>query len=209
MRVDLHVHTNASGDGKNTPVEMIAAAKRAGLGAIAITDHNTVEGWRNLKLSNGFVIIPGVELDTDKGHVLVLGIEDVPPTKELIPLLEWAKDHNAIAIAAHIYDLPNRSPMGSYAFNHFRIIEGINGKCPARLCRKVVRDAFRHKVKFVCNSDAHHVSELGAFYNNVPGETLEELLENIRKEHFEPRIHFPSPLDFVTRRLRLPLGRRR
>ena len=41
MQVDLHIHSTAS-DGTWTPPEVVAAALAAGLGAIAVTDHDSV-----------------------------------------------------------------------------------------------------------------------------------------------------------------------
>jgi hypothetical protein len=43
MRADLHVHSNAS-DGTDAPAEVIRRAARAGLDAVALTDHDTVAG---------------------------------------------------------------------------------------------------------------------------------------------------------------------
>ena len=40
---DLHTHSTIS-DGTDTPAELIALAEEKGLGAIALTDHNTVSG---------------------------------------------------------------------------------------------------------------------------------------------------------------------
>ena len=178
---------------------MIAAAKRAGLGGIAITDHNTIAGWEKLGITSDFVVIPGVELDTDKGHLLLLGLEEMPPCKEMELLMDWIKDHNVVAIPAHVYALPHRGPMGDYAFEHFEIIEAINGNTSASLCKKAVQQAYKHHRKFVCNSDAHKVKDLGPFYNNIPGESVEELLENLRKGNFQPRLKFPSPLRAIRR----------
>ena len=50
-RIDLHVHSNAS-DGSLTPTEVADEAMRMGLSAIALTDHDTVDG-RNLRLYKG------------------------------------------------------------------------------------------------------------------------------------------------------------
>ena len=41
--VDLHTHTTAS-DGSYTPTELVRYAKKKGLSAIAITDHDTIAG---------------------------------------------------------------------------------------------------------------------------------------------------------------------
>ena len=44
MRIDLHTHSRAS-DGTDTPSELVRAAARAGLDVVAITDHDTADGW--------------------------------------------------------------------------------------------------------------------------------------------------------------------
>lgn len=67
MAVDFHVHTTAS-DGSLTPVEVVELAKKQGLTAIGITDHDTMNGVEvALKKGKeiGLQIIPGVELNTD------------------------------------------------------------------------------------------------------------------------------------------------
>jgi predicted metal-dependent phosphoesterase TrpH len=63
MRADLHVHSNAS-DGTDAPAEVIRRAARAGLDAVALTDHDTVAGheqaWR--ALPDSLTLVPGMEL---------------------------------------------------------------------------------------------------------------------------------------------------
>lgn len=44
MRIDLHTHSSAS-DGTESPAEVMAAAARAGLDVVALTDHDTTSGW--------------------------------------------------------------------------------------------------------------------------------------------------------------------
>ncbi len=62
--IDLHIHTNAS-DGLFTPGEAVEYALSMGLAAIAITDHDTVDGF---KVANALVdgneieVLPGVEI---------------------------------------------------------------------------------------------------------------------------------------------------
>ena len=59
-RIDLHIHTDYS-DGTHTPDEVVQMAKAASLRAIAITDHDTMEGWEALSPAEGIEIIPGIE----------------------------------------------------------------------------------------------------------------------------------------------------
>lgn len=63
-RVDLHVHTWAS-DGKNSPQGLVQLASRRGLRAIAITDHDCVDGIEEALRAGedeGVEVIPGIEL---------------------------------------------------------------------------------------------------------------------------------------------------
>lgn len=63
---DLHTHTTAS-DGLHTPTENILMAKKAGLHAIAITDHDTVSGLEEAieaGRKEGVLVVPGVEIST-------------------------------------------------------------------------------------------------------------------------------------------------
>lgn len=66
VAADLHTHSTVS-DGTDTPAELVEAAARAGLGAIAITDHDSTAGWAeatDAALARGIVLIPGMELST-------------------------------------------------------------------------------------------------------------------------------------------------
>lgn len=64
MQVDLHIHSTAS-DGTWTPPEVVAAALAAGLGAIAVTDHDSVANvaaTHELAVAAGLKFIPGAEI---------------------------------------------------------------------------------------------------------------------------------------------------
>ena len=66
-QVDLHVHSTYS-DGTNTPSELIAIASSKNLSAIALTDHDTLDGIPDALKAAGnseVELIPGVELSTN------------------------------------------------------------------------------------------------------------------------------------------------
>jgi predicted metal-dependent phosphoesterase TrpH len=62
-RADLHLHTTHS-DGTYTPAQVLDLARRCGLAAIALTDHDTVAGWAEAQAAATpeLEVIPGVEL---------------------------------------------------------------------------------------------------------------------------------------------------
>lgn len=62
-RADLHTHTTAS-DGEFTPSQLVALARKAGLAAVAVTDHDTLAGIDEARVAAGehLEVIPGVEI---------------------------------------------------------------------------------------------------------------------------------------------------
>jgi predicted metal-dependent phosphoesterase TrpH len=77
MVADLHLHTNFS-DGTYTPEELVAHARRVELDAIALTDHDTVEGCEragNACGQAGIEFVPGTELtsEVDGNELHILG----------------------------------------------------------------------------------------------------------------------------------------
>jgi len=90
--VDLHIHTVYS-DGTYTPEQVIQLAKKLGLVAVSITDHDSVEGIEEaLKAGEkiGVEVIPGVEMSTDVGQdeIHILGYYLNWKQKEFLSKLE-------------------------------------------------------------------------------------------------------------------------
>jgi predicted metal-dependent phosphoesterase TrpH len=78
MIFDLHSHTTCS-DGTLTPPDLVARAVAMGVSHLAITDHDTVDAYRNLSASPGLTLIPGIEFSTAWNrigvHILGLNID--------------------------------------------------------------------------------------------------------------------------------------
>ena len=102
MYIDLHIHTTAS-DGSLTPSQVVRYAREKGLKAIAITDHDTIEGNKEAieeGIREGIEVIPGVEISVDysPGSMHMLGylitIEDTALTEKLTLLQDSRADRN-------------------------------------------------------------------------------------------------------------------
>lgn len=64
--IDLHAHSSVS-DGTETPTQLVRAAAAAGLGTVALTDHDSTAGWyeaASAARAEGITLIPGMELST-------------------------------------------------------------------------------------------------------------------------------------------------
>jgi predicted metal-dependent phosphoesterase TrpH len=63
MRIDLHTHSSVS-DGTESPAELLATARSAGLDVVALTDHDTTAGWPLAEAARpaGLTVVPGMEM---------------------------------------------------------------------------------------------------------------------------------------------------
>jgi predicted metal-dependent phosphoesterase TrpH len=104
--VDLHMHSTAS-DGSRSPAEVVRAAKRASLVAIALTDHDTVAGLAEAAVTGaelGVRIVNGVELSAVEGqtetHLLGLHLRDTAALEDGLGALREMRGRRAARIVA-------------------------------------------------------------------------------------------------------------
>ncbi|HUK38233.1 MAG TPA: PHP domain-containing protein [Methanomicrobiales archaeon] len=187
LRCDLHVHTNFSRDGESSVEDVLARAKAARLDAVAITDHDSCAGiGRAEAAGSGLVIIPGVEVSTKQGHLLVLGVrEPLPAGRHVMETIRLAHALGAVAVLPHPYHMwrhgvARRVPESIGAvdaievFNSRYIVGSANRKA-ARVARKV-------RIAAVGGSDAHHARFVGFGYTLVSAEpTVPSILAAIRE----------------------------
>jgi predicted metal-dependent phosphoesterase TrpH len=173
--LDLHVHTNYSHDGHDSVEKLIASALAQKLDGIAICDHDTMEGFfaardyvaeKNL----AFIIVPGIEVTTSKGHLIVLGIEDEGIEKgltleETIRIARMKeKEHNGTValIAPHPYH-PFRHSIGNGCVHpEIDAIEIFNSRYFTGIGNALARiTAARNAITPVAGSDAHSAECVG------------------------------------------------
>ena len=97
MRIDLHAHSNVS-DGTETPADVMASAARAGLDVVALTDHDSTDGWAGASAAAkdvGVAMVPGMEVScrTEEGiSVHLLSYLHDPAHPGLLEEITKAKD---------------------------------------------------------------------------------------------------------------------
>ena len=108
MICDLHTHSTFS-DGTLSPTELIAAAKEAGLAAVALTDHNTVLGLPAFLAAaegSGVEAIPGVEISAvfEGGEMHIVGLGILPEyfsrISDFLAYYQRAKEESTRALVA-------------------------------------------------------------------------------------------------------------
>ncbi|MDR2567250.1 MAG: PHP domain-containing protein [Bifidobacteriaceae bacterium] len=96
MRIDLHTHSNVS-DGTETPSQVMAAAKAAGLDVVGLTDHDSTAGWAEATAAAealGIGLVRGTELSARASGITVhlLSYLHDPAYQPLIDLMDRIKD---------------------------------------------------------------------------------------------------------------------
>jgi hypothetical protein len=186
LTCDLHVHTSYSKDGESSVEEILRAAEAAGLDVIAITDHDSVDGAKKaLALPSSVLVIPGIEVSTKQGHLLVLGVtEIIPAGLDVVDTVNIARRMGALLILPHPYHVwrhgvARRKKVGMSvvdaveSFNS-RYIVGSANKKAARIAKRLGKPC-------VGGSDAHNAKFVGFGRTFVEAEkNIPAILEAIR-----------------------------
>jgi predicted metal-dependent phosphoesterase TrpH len=174
MHFDLHIHSKYSPDCRTPLEEIMKTARKKGLQGLAITDHDSIEGFLKAKpLAKKFnlKLIPGYELKTREGDVLIYGITEVlEPLKPAEESVEIAREMGAVVVAAHPFD-PFRQGIGDLV-NTVKIhgIEVSNSHCINNKSAK--KAAIRTGLAQVGGSDAHISGDIGNAYTLCNDEPL-------------------------------------
>ncbi|MEC8102625.1 MAG: PHP domain-containing protein [Pseudomonadota bacterium] len=107
--IDLHCHTTAS-DGSLSPSALVERALERGIKTLAITDHDTLEGFRQARAvaaENDLTLIPGIELSCVWGgatiHIVGLNMDvDSPAMKEAEAVQLKARQERCVVIAERL-----------------------------------------------------------------------------------------------------------
>jgi len=200
--IDLHTHTSPrSDDSTLEPAQLIERARKVGLDAICVTEHDWF--WNNedlarLSKEHDFPVLPGLETNTDDGHFLVFGLDRFTFGMYHTHILRRLVDEAGGAmILAHPYrrNLNREDDMCEAIERYCRrpflrnvdIIESCNGRGSDRqnafsreLCRRL-------NLKETGGSDAHDPSDLPSYATNFERDirNVPELVTELRAGRFK------------------------
>ena len=186
MIVELHSHSIYSSDGHASVEQILGRAKNIGLGAIAITDHNQIQGSRKavaLAKKYNIIVIPGIEIDCkdEKGQVLAYGTNEMI-SGNILDVIDKIHSLGGIAVAAH----PSGG-LGSPAFQNKEVIkkmdaiEVFNGLAFSWQNKKSAKLARQLKKPGTSGSDAHTLEELGTAACKINANSAERIIRAIKK----------------------------
>lgn len=191
IRADLHVHTIYSSDSLITPKELIYYSKKNGLNAVAVTDHNYLDGAvKIVKETKDFLVIPGMEVSSSEGHIVALNINELIP-KGLTAVETVKRIHEAggVAVACHPYVF-FKGCLNNAVCREFDAIEVINARAfPfGRSVNKAMEAAEKYDLSRVAGTDAHYGPQIGYGYTTIDVEepTVEAIAKAIVEGKCQP-----------------------
>ncbi len=194
LYADLHIHTVYSADSLVQPktlVDMLNAHDF--MKVAAVTDHDSVRACKvTVELAKAYpdiLIIPGTEISTMNGDMIVLGTYELPP-KPWTPenVADYAKAIDGVSIVAH----PFRTyGMGERARSlNVNAIEVLNGGSSKEANDKAKEFAKELGLPGTAGSDAHQVSELFSVYTQVEAAmNVDSVLAAIKKGLVSTHVH--------------------
>jgi len=208
------VHTSYSVDGCISPETIASLSQKRGLGALAITDHNTIAGALAVCETAPFPVIVGEEISTADGEILGLFLEErVPRNLPAAETLRLIKEQGGLAGAPHPCDRLRRESIGRGVLEELAdeldFVEGFNARVTCARDNHLARQlARREALPCTAGSDAHSSYELGRAY--VEMERFEgrgQFLETLCKGHVGGSlspfwVHFFSIYERARRKLR-------
>lgn len=183
---DLHVHTKYSTDAAIHPKTIVDQLYTHSLiKAVAITDHNTVEGYYKVRelasVYEDIIIIPGVEISAADGDIIILGVTELPHEPWAVKnILSFAKERQAVAIVAHPYRAYGLGDSAKkYAFDAIEVLNGSSTPNVNKLAQNLAKEM---NLPGVAGSDAHQVDELWSAYTEIQASSnVDEILKAIKK----------------------------
>jgi predicted metal-dependent phosphoesterase TrpH len=189
-RIDCHIHSKYSPDGKGELHELVKVAQEKGLTGIVVSDHNVYKMAAEMNTADfgDFTLIPAEEISVREGHCLALGIRElVPPRLPLVETLEKIRAAGGIGVPSH----PFRRVHGvgevaiDAALKQLRALEVYNARDGPKSSNARGRStALRLGLGGTGGSDAHQIFEVGnaftVFKERV--DDVDDFLDQIEKK---------------------------
>lgn len=194
MKFDLHVHSRYSKDSKASLDNILNVALERGLDGFAICDHDTIEGGlacekRAKELCLKITVIPGVEVSSSKGHILVLGTRNnIEPQLSPEETIERARQLGGVVIIPHPYKKSSHG-IGDFEGLDIDAVEVFNSRCLFNDANhRAEIEANRLGIPGVAGSDSHISEMVGQAYTEIDASenTLEAVLSAIREGKVAP-----------------------
>lgn len=194
--IDLHVHSQLSGDNLADPEECVLRAIARGLGGVAFTEHYSYEASEPVerlreRYGRQILILRGVEFSAAEGHCLVFGVNPdrlLPQYAPAADLVREANRRGGAVIPAHPFR--GGSGIGELVrtLPGIAALEGYNGCNLEAFNRRALAAARQLRLPVCGGSDAHAPAEVGSCHTLFPGVvTAENFIALLKAGNFYGR----------------------
>lgn len=195
VRAEFHCHTIYSPDSLVRLEALLAGCRKKGIGRIAITDHNSIQGALKTREMDPERVVVSEEVETSQGEILGYFMsEEIPRGLEPMEVVERLQKQGAFISIAHPFD-PNRGTHWDPGtleslLPYVDAIEVFNARC---LRRSYNEAAYAFAETFskagMAGSDAHSVFELGRATLKMPAfGSADELRQSLKQAEFDGKL---------------------
>ncbi len=193
MRIDLHCHSKYSHDNLLEPGELIEHAIKVNLDGVCFTEHNSLVASKpveRISTPEGFYVFRGIEISTDRGHLLVYGLRDDSWNiwnrnnyLDVFQVLKIVHGLGGICVPAHPFMGWDSFGDDVLTIDGFDALETHSGKSSEEENRKAINAARMRNLPSIGGSDCHHKEQVGRAFTQFKNRvhTMEELIGEIRE----------------------------
>jgi predicted metal-dependent phosphoesterase TrpH len=193
MRIDLHCHSKYSDDSYLEPEELIEQAINVNLDGVCFTEHNSLGASRpveRITIPEGFYIFRGLEISTDRGHLLLYGLKDDSWNiwnrdnyLDVFQVIEIVHGLGGICVPAHPFRGWDSFGEDVLSIEGLGAIETHSGRNSEDENREAMHAARIKNLPSIGGSDCHSKEQVGRAFTEFtyPVHTVHELIEEIRK----------------------------
>ncbi len=193
MLIDLHCHSKYSNDNSLEPELVIKRAKRIGLDGVCFTEHHSYDAsWpvEKINLPDDFLVFRGVEISTNKGHVLVYGVKDDSWNTwdrdyylDVSKLIRNVHALGGICVPAHPYRGWESIGEALFTIARFDAIETHNGANSVMQNVEAEQAARKLALPSIGGSDCHQSAQIAGAFTEFKNRiwTMDDLVAEIKK----------------------------
>jgi|YNPNPStandDraft_1061719.scaffolds.fasta_scaffold00753_4 predicted metal-dependent phosphoesterase TrpH len=203
IAIDPHVHTLFSHCSISSPDRVIRHSVNIGLGAVGIMDHDEADGAvaavkcadqlkRRREIPESFLVIPGVEINSNAGHIGALFVtRQLPTCMSVEATVRMIHEEGGLAVAVHPY---HTTGVGDAVFD--APFDAVEIECGALFSTNGIRrtwalatDPRLIDAAKIGSSDAHYVGAIGSCHSilKVSEPTVNSVREAIRNRAIKAR----------------------
>ncbi|MEM5811559.1 MAG: PHP domain-containing protein [Candidatus Aenigmatarchaeota archaeon] len=190
MKGIFHLHTVYSKDSTIKIESLVKFIKLKKIDGICITDHDTFKGYEVLKKIANIEILPGIEIETNIGDIIIVGLEEIKGKySDYNTIIDYVKSNDGLIVIPHPFDIFRKGVLRKTKNVYFHALEIFNGRCVLDIFNKMAKIfCIKNKKIGIAGSDAHMLEELDNCYLKYEG----DFFECIKKGRFENIINKKS-----------------